>query len=127
MPALTNGSANLVLNFLMTANAVTRPTTLYVAVGTGSSASGLSGEPSGNGYSRQIAAFTVSGTSSTNSATITFGPCTGSAWGTLSDVAIFDAATAGNCIWRGPLAASKTVAVGDSLQIAASGLSVSLS
>jgi hypothetical protein len=127
MPALTNGSVNLVLNFLMTANAVTRPTALHVAVGTGSSATGLSGEPSGNGYARQLAAFTVSGTSSTNSATVTFGPCTGTAWGTLSDVAIFDAATGGNCVWRGPLAASKTVAVGDSLQIAASGLSVSLS
>lgn len=126
MSSLSNYSTNLLLNFAMTATTVTRPTNLYVAVGTSSSASGLTGEPSGNGYSRQLSTFTISGNTGTNSGAITFGPCTGTAWGTLSNVAIFDAATGGNCIWQGALSASKTVSVGDSLQIAASNLSVTL-
>lgn len=41
----------------------------------------------------------------------------------ITHAAVFDALSAGNMLWQGPLAASKTVAAGDSLEIpAATGL-----
>ena len=110
----------------VTTTAITRPTAWYLGVGTGNTDITLTGEPSGNGYARQSAAFTVSGDTASNSGAITFGPNTTSAWGTMASVAIFDASTGGNCLWAGPLTDAKAIAVGDSLTIAIGALSVTL-
>jgi hypothetical protein len=128
MANLTDHTENLLLNWLMTAGAATRPTAWFVALGTGSSdAAGVTGEPSGNGYARQaLTVATVSGGATDNNGTITFGPCTGSNWGTMSHVAIYDASTSGNPLWHGALTDARTINVGDSLTIATGALDLSL-
>ena len=105
---------------------IASPILIYLGVGTGNTDITLSGEPSGNGYSRQSVAFTVTADTATNSGAITFGPNTTSNWGTMASVAIFDASTGGNCLWAGLLTDAKAIAVGDSLTIAIGALSVSL-
>ena len=76
MAALSDYAENLLLNWLMTAGAATRPTTWYVALYTAApSDSGGGTEVSGNGYSRQSASWdTASGTGGTtaNSGAISF-------------------------------------------------------
>lgn len=126
MSNLTNFSENQLLAWQLTAGAVTRPTAWFVGVGTGHTDTGLTGEPSGNGYARQAVTFSVTNDVATNSALLVFGPCATASWGSVASVAVFDAATGGNCLWSGALAAPRTVDVGDSLTIAASALSLTL-
>jgi hypothetical protein len=45
---------------------------------------------------------------------------------TIKYVSLWDASTAGNALWSGALEAEKAVSAGDTLKIAAEGLSVSL-
>lgn len=124
---LTDYGENQLLTFQLTTTSITRPTAWYLGVGTGNTDITLTGEPSGNGYSRQAVSFTVTADTAANSSAIIFGPNTTSAWGTMASVAIFDASTGGNCLWAGALTDAKAIAVGDSLTIAIGALSVSLS
>lgn len=125
MSNLTNFSENQLLAWQLTAGAVTRPTAWHVGVGTGHTDTGLTGEPSGNGYARQAVTFTVTNDVATNSALLVFGPASAS-WGSMASVAVFDASTGGNCLWSGALTTARTVDSGDSLTIAASALSLTL-
>lgn len=109
---------NLVATWLFTTSSATRPTAWYLAVGTGHTDAGLTGEPSGNGYARQQIVLTVSGAVATLSGAETFGPCTTTTWGTIASAAIYDASSAGNCLAVGSLTNSRVVDVGDSLTVA---------
>lgn len=117
---------NLLLTWLMTAAAATRPPAWFVGVGTGNTDTGLTGEPVGNGYVRQAATFTVVGNGASNNALLTFGPDNTADWGNMASVGIFDAITAGNCLWAGPLTAAKAISIGDSLTVAAGALTLTL-
>ena len=102
---LTNHAEDLVLKWLLTAGAVTRPTTWYVALFTSDpTETGAAGtEVSGGSYARQSISFSVSGTAptlATNSAQVEFPTATAN-WGTISHAAIFDASSGGNCIAYG--------------------------
>jgi hypothetical protein len=105
----------------MTTGSATRPTAWYVALfTTATDDAGGGTEVSGNGYSRQTVTFdaATSGagtTSNTDAPTFT---AAGGNWGTITHIAIHDAATGGNRLWHGALAASKTIDDGDSLQFA---------
>lgn len=129
MPGLTNFAEDLVLDWLFTSAAATRPTSWFVALYTvapGEAGGGT--EVSGGSYARQSAAFTVSGTAPTsavNTSAIEFPTATGS-WGTIVAAGIFDASTAGNLIAFANLTASKTIATGDVLRFNASTLSITL-
>lgn len=61
----------------------------------------------------------------TNTNAITWSAVTWS--GTVTGVAILDAATNGNCLWAGNLTANKTVSSGDTFSFAASALTLTLS
>lgn len=119
MAALSDYAENLLMNWLMTTDSVTRPTAWYVALYTAApSDSGGGTEVSGNGYSRQaITVGTASGTGGTTSNTgnITF-TAAGGNWGTITHIGIHDASSGGNLIWHGAMSASKTIADGDTLQ-----------
>jgi len=119
MAALSDHSENLLLNWLMTTDSVTRPTAWYLALFTAApSDSGGGTEVSGSGYSRQTIAFgTASGTGGTTSNTgdVSF-TASGGSFGTVSHVGIFDASTGGNLLWHGAMTASKTIADGDTLE-----------
>lgn len=84
--------------------------------------------PTQNGYARQqLSSSNMSAAASgaiTNSAAITWGPAT-AAWGDVTYVAAFDASTAGNLLWYDDVA-TKTVGNGDSYQIAAGDLDLTL-
>ena len=56
----------------------------------------------------------------------TFGPNTGSNWGLVSHVSVWDALTTGNCLFKGALSSSVTINVNDSLKIAAGALDLSV-
>lgn len=119
MAALSDHAENLLLNWLMTTDSVTRPTAWYLALFTAApSDSGGGTEVSGNGYSRQTIAFdTATGTGGTtsNDADVSF-TASGGSFGTVSHVGIFDASTGGNLLWHGAMTASKTIADGDTLE-----------
>jgi hypothetical protein len=121
MAALSDHAENLVLNWLMTSGSATRPTAWYVALYTSApNDAGGGTELSGSGYSRQSVAFTTaSGTGGTtsNSGAVTF-TAAGGNWGTVTHMGIHDAASAGNLIWHGSLAASKDLSDGDTLEFA---------
>ncbi|MFY7885571.1 MAG: phage tail fiber protein [Dolichospermum sp.] len=121
MSALSNYSEKLLLDWLMTTGAATRPTAWYVALYTAApSDSGGGTEVSGSGYARKTATFdaaaTPGGTTSNNN-TISF-TASGGSWGTVTHIGIFDALTTGNLLWHGALTASKTVGDGDTLEFA---------
>ena len=107
------------------------PPTIYIGLSTadpGDDGTGLS-EPSGNGYARVATAAAdwnsaASGTLD-NANAVEFAEATGS-WGTVTHFALFDAASDGNLLAHGSLNQSKTIASGDTAQIAAGDLDVSL-
>ena len=130
MSSFTDYTENLVLNYLLTANAVTRPTAWYVGLFTAApSDTGGGTEVSGNAYARKVTGtMTVSGTTTTatNAAAIEFAPANGGNWGTITHAAIFDALTTGNMLAWAPLTTSRTINAGDVFRVPASSLTVTL-
>lgn len=125
MSNLTNYSENQLLVWQLTSGGVTRPTAWFAAVGTGNTDITLTGEPSGNGYSRQAVTFSVTNDVASNTALLTFGPASAS-WGSMASIAVFDASTGGNCLWAGALTQAKTIDSGDSLTVNAGALTLTL-
>jgi hypothetical protein len=112
--SLSDYAEDAMLKWLLTNTAVTRPTSWHLALGTASTDSSFT-EISGNGYARAAVTISVSGTSptlATNGSAVTFPTPTGAGWGTVSHVAVFDAATGGNRLAQGPLASGVAVAAG---------------
>jgi hypothetical protein len=85
----TDYAENLLATWLMTNTAATRPTAWCVGLGTGNTDLTLSGEPSGNGYARQAATFSVTDDTAVNTALLTFGPNAAADWGNMASVGIF--------------------------------------
>ena len=106
--------------------------TVFLALGTDASPNKTTFTEvgAGIGYTRQAIAFTAAGTDgvTVNSAgTLTFGPCTTTSWGMLKSWAIFDTVSSGMRIMQGALTdQTKTVAVGDSVTVAAGAIQVTL-
>jgi hypothetical protein len=106
MSDLTDYAKNL-LGRALCARAPALPAQVYLGLGTGGSdATGLAGEPAGNGYARQRVTF--SGTGPQQNADAVRFTLTG-AVGTLTHAGLFDAATGGNPLTWGPLAQVVTV------------------
>jgi hypothetical protein len=121
MSALSDFSEKLLLDWLMTNGAATRPTAWYVALYTAApSDAGGGTEVAGNGYAREAVVFDAAsspaGTTS-NTGAVSF-TAAGGAWGTITHLGIFDADTGGNLLWHGALTAPKTVGDGDTLEFA---------
>lgn len=129
MSALSNYAEKLVLDWLMTTGSATRPTAWYVALYTSApSDSGGGTECSGGGYSRQSVTFDPAsspGGTTQNTGTVTF-TASGSSWGTITHLGLFDSSTGGNLLWHGALTASKTVDDGDILQFSAGNIDLAL-
>lgn len=129
MAALSNHAEALILNWLMTNGAATRPTAWYIALYTAApSDSGGGTEVAGNGYSRQAVTFSAAsepGGTTDNSGSVSF-TASGGNWGTITHVGIFDASTSGNLLWHGALAASRTVNDGDTLSFAVGAVTLTL-
>ena len=114
------------LKWLLTADAVTRPTAWYIGLFTvAPSDAGGGTEVSGGSYARKSVAFTVSGNLATNSAAVEFDVATAD-WGTITSVAVFDAVSGGNMIAYATLTAAKTIANGDVLRIPLNDLDITM-
>jgi len=112
----------------LTGDAVTRPSSFYVALFTSNpdeDASGTEVSTSGTAYARQSVAFTVSGNTASNSAAIEFPTATAS-YGTVTHIGVFDASTAGNLIAYAALSTSKAIDTGDVLRLPANDLDITM-
>ena len=136
MSALSNQYEDKILNHILNNTALAQGT-VYVGLFTGSASSNLeqsilTNEVSGNGYSRQTAAFgAASGGSASNSGNLTW-TASGGAFGTITTVALInasgstDSAGEGEVIAYATLAASKDIQDGDSFQISTGNLTLTL-
>ena len=125
MSAMSDYLENEILDHILRNAAYTPASTVYIGLSTGSFADGNSGtELSGSAYARQSIAFdAASGGTTDNTSAIDFPTATGS-WGTVSHWPLFDAASSGNLLLHGAFSASKAVASGDILRIAAGELDI---
>lgn len=144
MANMSNYLENKLVDFLFRGGSYSPPSTLYFALCTSTPTDASTGsnisEITGGNYARQSLTATTgnwystqgdnSGTSSgtggstSNIPSIAWNSITWS--GTVSSVAICDALTAGNVLFYGSLANSKTLISGDSISFAVSGLAIQL-
>jgi hypothetical protein len=108
----------------------TKPTNVYLALFTSATSDAAGGTEvstaGGSLYARQAVTFSAAASgSATHAADIAF-PVAGASWGTITHIALFDAATGGNMLWHGPLNASKAIGSGDQFRMPAGQLTVSL-
>jgi hypothetical protein len=122
MPDLTDYAKNL-LGRALCARVPALPSQVFLGLGTGGSdATGLVGEPTGNGYARQRVTFSGTG-AQLNTDAIRFTFTTGA--GTLTHVGLFDAASGGNPLTWSALSAAAAVTAAGTVTISASGLVLS--
>lgn len=122
----TNYAELAVLDWLLGGATPTRPTARYLALHTADPGeTGATGEVATGGYARQAVTFgAASGGAAANSSTHTFTP-SGANWGSITHFSIWDAATAGNCLYSGALTTARAINDGESLTVAAAAISVS--
>jgi len=131
MTAFSDYLENELLDHTLKNLAFTSPAAVYVALATASFADDNSGtaneiSTTGTAYARQAATFAAaSGGSASTSATITYPTATAN-WGTITHFGIYDASTAGNLLYHGALTASKVINNGDTFEIQAGNLTVTL-
>jgi len=125
--SLTNTYENTVLDWLLTTDSATRPTSWYVGLFTSDpTETGAAGtEVSGGSYARTAVTFSITDNAATNSAAIEFPEATGS-WGTITHIGVHDASTGGAMIVHAPLTSSKAIASGDVFRINAGDLDITL-
>lgn len=128
MAALSNYLRAALLNATLRNTTYTSPATVYLALYTSDPTAADSGtEVSGGSYARQAVAFSApSGGATDNSAQLDFPKATAD-WGTITHFGVRDAASGGNLLFFGALAASKTINTDDKLQVEAGSLDISLS
>ena len=138
MSAASNYLENALLDHTLGegARTFTSPATLYLALftntGTGTSANLEAGtltdeiSSSGTAYDRKAVNFSaaINGTAATDG-TVTWTTATAN-WGTVTHVAVMDAATTGNVLFYGNLTSNKVIETGDTFQISSTNLTVSL-
>jgi len=118
--SLTNAFETHTLQYLLTTDSVTRPTSWYIGLftsdptDTGSAGTEVS---TGTGYARTSVTFTVSGDTASNSAAVEFPAASGGNWGTISHIGVMDAATGGNMIVHSALDTAKAINDGDVFRI----------
>jgi hypothetical protein len=121
MTSMTDYAKNL-LGRSVVGRRPAQPSAVFIALGTGGSdAGGLSGEPTGTGYTRQAVTFFGTGLQyNVSQVRFTFT----SAPGTLTHIGVFDALTAGNPLLWAPLATPVTLTVPGIVNIPVNSMSV---
>lgn len=118
--SLTNAFETHTLQYLLTTDSVTRPTSWYIGLftsdptDTGSAGTEVA---TGTGYARTAVTFTVTGDTASNSAAVEFPAASGGNWGTISHIGVMDAATGGNMIVHSALTTAKAINDGDVFRI----------
>lgn len=127
MSQLSDWSEVALLDWLMGGATPTRPTNRYLALFTAApSDSGGGTEMSGGGYARQaVTCGAASGGTCSNSNAPSF-TISGVNPAAFTHIGIFDASSGGNLLWHGPLAASKDLDDGDTINFAVGELDFTL-
>lgn len=130
MGAFSDYLEDKIVEHFLRNNAVASPVTVYLALFQSDPGEATGGtETAYTNYARQASTWTAKDASgqTKNSATITF-PANGNASASvaIAHAAIYDAAVGGNRLLYGPLAATKTLEVGDVLSFAANALTLTL-
>ena len=127
MAAMSDYLERSLLDHTLGTAAFTHPSTVFLSLHTTSPADDASGaEVSGGSYARQAVTFTAAsgtGGSTSNSSAEEF---TNMPAVTVSHIGIWDSLSTGNLLYHGALSASKTVASGDTISVAAAALTVTL-
>lgn len=116
---------NELLDHVFGGAAYSAPATVYLAASTSTpTAAGANvTEPAGNGYARKAVTANstnfpaASGGALSNGVAMAFATATGGAWGLITHIAIYDAATDGTFLGYGALSASKQIDAGDTLNL----------
>ena len=126
--SFTNAYETHLLQYLLTTDSVTRPTSWYVGLFTSDPTdTGAAGtEVSGNGYARTAVTFSVTGDTASNTAGVEFPAATGGDWGTVGWIGIMDASTGGNMLITSALTVAKSITHGDVFRIPTGDLDVTL-
>ena len=129
MSAASNYLENKLLDHVLTATGYTAPAARYLGLftaNTGLESNSPSAEVSGGSYARQAIAFSAAVAGASNSsATVTF-PAATANWGTITHVAVMDASTGGNVLFWGAVTTSKVIESGDTFQVSAGNLTITL-
>jgi hypothetical protein len=127
--SLTNAFETHALQYLLTTDSLTRPTTWYIALFTSDPTdTGSAGtEATGFDYARTAVTFTVSGDTASNSAAVEFPAANGGNWGTISHIGVMDASTGGNMIIHSALTTAKAINDGDVFRIPTNDLDITAS
>lgn len=135
MGAASNYLENKVLDHTLKNTAYTQPSNLYLALfknNSGNAAANLEANiitdevSSGIGYVRKAITFSGAASGQTsNSANVVFDTAT-SAWGTVTHYAIMDAVSTGNVLYWGAFTTPRTVDAGNTMQVGATNLVISL-
>lgn len=136
--ALSDYLENKLVDWLVRGQAFTPPSTVYVALATTTGSDAACGtEVSGGSYARvavtsslanwagtqsagSTTASTGTGGTTSNNAALTF-PAPTATWGVVTEYCVFDAASAGNLLWRTALTTPKTINNGDAAPSFAAG------
>jgi hypothetical protein len=117
-----------ILDHVFAGAAYTAPTTLYLALFTaapGETGGGTEVTTSGTAYARQSVAFTTTGNTTSNSASVEYATATAS-FGTVTHVGVFDAATSGNLMAYAALTSAKAIDTGDVFRVPIGDLDITL-
>ena len=132
MSAITDFLELELLDHVFRNSAYTPPSNVYVALHTGDPGeTGALLELSGDGYARTVVTFgapTDAGDGNsqvTNSAAVTF-PAATADWGTVTHFSLWDASSAGNCLWKGALTESRAIVNTDEARFATGTLVIKL-
>lgn len=125
MSAMTDYAEKKLLDHVLGKAAFTMPTTVYLALFTASptDTGSTAAEVTGGAYARQAITATMSATNATtgvssNASAVIFPQATAD-WGTISHLAIMDAATGGNMLLQASAATAREILNGDQYQVAA--------
>jgi len=134
MSAASNYLENKVLDHTLGGTAYSQPAALYLGlfknVSTNAAANleagTLTDEVSGGSYARKAITFNAaSNGSADNDSTVTFDTATAN-WGTVTHIAVMDAASAGNVVYWAAVSTSKLIESGDTFQLSTGNMTISL-
>jgi hypothetical protein len=117
-----------ILDHVFAGAAYTAPTTLYLALFTaapGETGGGTEVTTSGTAYARETVAFTTTGNTTSNTASVEYSTATAT-FGTVTHVGVFDASTGGNLMAYATLSSSKTIDTGDVFRVPTGDLDITL-
>ena len=127
MSEMSNYLETKILDYVLRDTADWAPATVYLALHTADPAEDGSGaEVSGGSYARQACAFDATHATGGNTANTSAESFTGMPACTVSHIGIWDHASAGNLLFYTDVTASKTVASGDTISVAAGAVTVTL-